>query len=79
MADTPQAATGKKAEETGRFITAAEGLKIAGVAKLWADADTPYAPRFDILPALKDGEDVNNLWIPNWGSTWGSGSNGADN
>ena len=31
-----------EAEETGRFITAAEGLKIVGVAKEWAKAKVPY-------------------------------------
>jgi len=40
LADTPQAATAKKAEETGRFITAEEGQKIADVAKEWKG--TPY-------------------------------------
>ena len=40
VATAAPAATTEKAKETGRFITAAEGLGIAGKAKLWKG--TPY-------------------------------------
>ena len=49
----PVEAAKKKEEDKGRFITAAEGQKIADVAKLWADADTPYSPRYKKLLGVK--------------------------
>ena len=49
VAPTPPVEAVKKEEDKGKFITAAEGQKIADVAKKWKDADTPYSPRYTKL------------------------------